>query len=92
MYTTASELTTKLRFNNPEYYKQLELLTSIPALIIEDLGGRQSEYNQEQLELVLEQRERVGLRTIVTSESEPEELGYKVQLERRLKRMQRTEL
>lgn len=67
-YVTAGELVMKLRFSSPAYEDSYEWLTSVPYLLIDDLGSeRWSEYNEEQVENVLNKRRRSTLSTVITS-------------------------
>lgn len=86
LYTTARSMYTQLRANNPEYYKKQELLTRVPALIIENVKETYK-YNEEQLEGVLEERERQGLRVIVSGEEKIENLGVGEGVKKRLKQL-----
>ena len=67
-YVTAGELTMKLRFSNPAFEDSYEWLTTVPYLLIDDLGSeRWSEYNEEQLTNVLSKRRRSTLSTVITT-------------------------
>lgn len=87
MYTTAAEIGTHLRFNNPDYYKKMEILTGIPMLVIEEMRSEQSEYNREQLDVVIERRRRGNKRTVLTGER-AELSKLKEPLRERLKEVQ----
>ena len=90
LYTRASSMLTQLRVGNPDYYNQLKVLTSIPALIIEELKPTNG-YNEEQLEVVIESRIRQGLKLIVTSGYTPEAITTSESLREELKRLQLVE-
>ena len=65
-YVTSSELVTALRYDNPEYQKNLQSYLTIETLIIASVGSeRYSEYNEEQLSMVIEGRQRRARRTVV---------------------------
>lgn len=91
IYVTVPELLTELRYQNEGYYRSLREVSEAKALIMEDLGSeRMSEYNQEQLELVLDRRLREGRRTLITSTYRVGELRYSSErLRNRLQRFRR---
>ena len=67
LYATVSELLTDLRYDNPDYNTNLTKYLNTATLIIESVGSeRRSEYNEEQLAMVLERRQRKNLRSAVT--------------------------
>ena len=64
-YVTAPELLTDLRYDNEEYSKNLAKYLQVEVLIVNlQRTWRGSEYNREQLEMVMERRERVSRRTL----------------------------
>ena len=73
-YVTAAEMLTNLRYDNAEYRANLDSYLRIPALMIDSVGSeRKSEYNEEQLTMVIERRLRAGRTTVVRVNREPEE-------------------
>ena len=73
-YVTASELLTELRYDNPEYQKRLHEYLTVDTLIIASVGSeRYSEYNEEQLGMVIERRQRRARRTVVVVTRQREE-------------------
>lgn len=74
-YVTASEIVTELRYDNPAYRERLGEYLGVEVLIIAGVGReRRSEYNEEQLSMVIERRQRGGRRTVVVEERQRE--GY----------------
>ena len=68
VYTTANEIATQLRFNNPDYYKILDHITNAQVLLIDDFGEeRPVEYNLEQWNLIIERRNNIGQTAISSS-------------------------
>lgn len=64
-YVTISEMLTDLRYDNEEYAKKLTKYLNIEVLIInERVAWRRTEYNLEQIEMIIERRERVSKRTL----------------------------
>ena len=65
-YATISEMLTDLRYDNEEYTKCLLRYLNVEILIInEQATWRHTEYNIEQLEMILERRERLSKRTLI---------------------------
>lgn len=64
-YVTISEMLTDLRYDNEEYGKNLVKYLNAEVLIInEQVAWRKTEYNMEQIEMIMERRERVRKRTL----------------------------
>ena len=90
-YVTAGELVMKLRFSNPAFEDTFEWLTTVPYLLLDDLGReRWSEYNQEQLENVINKRRRTSQSTVLTTAQE--EMHYTGRLYEELYMLERIEI
>ncbi len=68
LFTTVGELMIKLRYNAEGYEEAMRAVREVKTLILDDLGSeRESEYNGEQIYMIIDYRVREGLRTIITS-------------------------
>ena len=88
-YATIAEILTDLRYqDNMNYLTNLEKYIRVGVLIIEGLGSeRWSEYNEEQLTMVLERRERRGLQTVISGKRALEREEYSILKEQVIKMM-----
>ena len=82
-YISALELLMQLRYNNPECEVRMKHYQGVEVLVIDDIGvERKSEFNEEQLYMVIQGRRRKRKATIVGSEAEVGELRYSERLKR----------
>ena len=73
-YENALELLSELRVTNPRYHEKMEAMRGVEVLIIE--GVREvSRYNDEQLGIILNSRNRLGKRSIVNGGRKLVEVG-----------------
>ena len=73
-YENALELLSELRVTNPLYHEKMGVMKEVEVLIIEGLR-EVSRYNDEQLGIILNYRNRLGKRSIVNGVRKVEEVG-----------------
>ena len=82
-YISALELLMQLRYNNPECEARMRHYQEVEVLLIDDIGAeRKSEFNEEQMYMIIQGRRRKRKATILGSEGGVEELGYSERLKR----------
>ena len=87
-YITTAEMLLQLRYTNANCEQRLQHLQRVPILLLDDLGSeRCSEYGEEQLQMVIDGRQRLEGITVIGSSYGLEELQtrYNTNLSEKIK-------
>lgn len=74
-YENALELLSEMRVTSPKYHEKMEEVKAAGVLIIEGLPCVMSRYNDEQIGIILNYRNRRGKRSVVNGEGDKEGIG-----------------